>query len=72
MASDIFVLQGSCGDNHHPDPCCQLAGGHAVLSGELEAVDHPDNLIEVPAGGGRIGDGEFYFCRVRSQTPNEL
>ena len=35
--------------------------GHAVISRELQRIQHPQYLVEIAARGSRVGDGQFYF-----------
>ncbi len=35
--------------------------GHLEVVGQLKRVDHAQNLAEVPAGAGRVGDGRADF-----------
>ena len=38
-------------------PCFQFAGvATLMLGGELQRIDHAQDLIEVAAGAGRIGE----------------
>ena len=43
-------------------PCFQSDGrGDLVLGGELQRVDHPEQLVEVAAGGRRVGERELHL-----------
>merc|ERR1711872_275677 len=50
-SSNVLLLDA----RHHHAGAALLPvhwGGHLLGRGELEAVDHADDLVEVPAGGG--------------------
>ena len=34
-------------------------GGHLPSSSQLQAVHHPEDLVEVPAGGSRVEQGQL-------------
>ena len=57
-SSHVLLLDAR---HHHAGPSLLPVhrSGHLPGGGQLEAVHHPDDLVKVPARGGRVQQGQL-------------